>query len=243
MTSPSAWAALYAHPERGQRGFVFRRGVVLASEACLRHAKTGDRWLDAGCGTGHLAVLLARAGIHVVGVDIDRAMLGYAREHVRRAGVAGAFEPVAGDACELPLATSSVDGVVATSLAGCLPDLRAMLSEAHRVLKPSGCLVLTFTNRSSLLLRLNALLGRIEHRVTGAPADPYHYRLYASREIDRMLREEGFRLNGSRLYNYVVNVGAALVPPAGLAVRLDRDGDGSRLARNLLIVAGRAELR
>ena len=243
MTSPSAWAALYDDPERGQRGFVFRRGVVLASEACLRHAKAGDRWLDAGCGPGHLAVLLARAGVHIVGVDIDRAMLGHARDRVRCAGVAGTFEPVAGDACGLPLATSSVDGVIATSLAGCLPDLRGLLSEAHRVLKPSGRLVLTFTNRSSLLLRLNALLGRIEQRLTGAPADTCHYHLYASREIETMLREEGFRLDGSRLYNYVVNLGAALVPPAGLCMRLDRDGDDSRLARNLLIVAGRAELR
>ena len=58
-----------------------------------------------------------------------------------------------------------------------------------------------------------------------------------------MLREEGFRLDGSRLPTFVVNLGAALVPPAGLAMRLDHDGGDSRLARNLLIVAGRAALR
>jgi SAM-dependent methyltransferase len=37
--------------------------------------------LDAGCGTGRIAVELARRGYEVVGVDNDRSMLDVAREH------------------------------------------------------------------------------------------------------------------------------------------------------------------
>ncbi len=37
--------------------------------------------LDAGCGTGRVAIELARRGMTVVGVDVDRSML----EHARRA--------------------------------------------------------------------------------------------------------------------------------------------------------------
>ena len=36
--------------------------------------------LDAGCGTGRVAIELARRGHHVVGVDLDPAMLGLARD-------------------------------------------------------------------------------------------------------------------------------------------------------------------
>ncbi len=37
--------------------------------------------LDAGCGTGRVAIELARRGIRTVGVDIDRAALDVARSH------------------------------------------------------------------------------------------------------------------------------------------------------------------
>src|SRR5271165_1492748 len=36
--------------------------------------------LDAGCGTGRVAIELSRRGLEVVGVDLDLAMLAVARE-------------------------------------------------------------------------------------------------------------------------------------------------------------------
>ena len=43
--------------------------------------------LDAGCGTGSLAVLLAEAGHDVVGVDLPPAMVARARAEAAAAGV------------------------------------------------------------------------------------------------------------------------------------------------------------
>jgi len=40
----------------------------------------GSSVLDAGCGTGRVAIELARRGHHVVGVDLDPAMLNLARD-------------------------------------------------------------------------------------------------------------------------------------------------------------------
>ena len=37
------------------------------------------RWVDAGCGTGRVAIELARRGVDVVGVDVDTSMLATAR--------------------------------------------------------------------------------------------------------------------------------------------------------------------
>ena len=39
--------------------------------------------LDAGCGTGRVAIELARRGVEVVGVDVDRSMLNEARRRAR----------------------------------------------------------------------------------------------------------------------------------------------------------------
>lgn len=46
-----------------------------------RLAPPNGRILDAGCGTGRVAIELDRQGFDVVGVDVDTSMLGVARRH------------------------------------------------------------------------------------------------------------------------------------------------------------------
>ncbi|MDD7937101.1 methyltransferase domain-containing protein [Actinomycetospora lutea] len=58
------------------------RGVDLHGEARRVHALLGGRSadiVDAGCGTGRVAIHLARLGHRVVGVDLDESMLAEAR--------------------------------------------------------------------------------------------------------------------------------------------------------------------
>jgi SAM-dependent methyltransferase len=47
----------------------------------------GGPVLDIGCGTGRVAVYLARHGHRVVGIDISEAMLGRARERAKQEGI------------------------------------------------------------------------------------------------------------------------------------------------------------
>jgi SAM-dependent methyltransferase len=57
-------------------------GEDLHGEARRVHALLGGRpstVLDAGCGTGRVAIALARLGHHVVGADLDASMLDEAR--------------------------------------------------------------------------------------------------------------------------------------------------------------------
>ncbi len=55
------------------------QGVGIHGEAELVASFGVRSVLDAGCGTGRVAIELARRGIHVVGVDIDPGMLEVAR--------------------------------------------------------------------------------------------------------------------------------------------------------------------
>ncbi len=54
-------------------------GKDVHGEAVLVDAYGGGSVLDAGCGTGRVAIELARRGHRVVGVDVDPAMLEAAR--------------------------------------------------------------------------------------------------------------------------------------------------------------------
>ena len=100
----------------------------------------GDAALDLCCGTGDLALELARrvgAGGRVVGCDFSERMLELAR---RKAGERGAsqarFEWA--DALELPYAEASFDAVAVGFGVRNLVDLERGLEEMARVLKPGG---------------------------------------------------------------------------------------------------------
>jgi SAM-dependent methyltransferase len=56
------------------------QGHDVHGEADLVASLGQQRVLDAGCGTGRVAIELARRGIDVVGVDIDSRMLAVARD-------------------------------------------------------------------------------------------------------------------------------------------------------------------
>lgn len=55
------------------------QGVDVHGEAALVLSLQPGSVLDAGCGTGRVAIELARHGVEVVGVDVDRSMLTEAR--------------------------------------------------------------------------------------------------------------------------------------------------------------------
>lgn len=102
-----------------------------------------ERWLDLGCGTGYFSRILANRFDSAEGLamDIAEGML----QHARPQGGASAF--VAGDAECLPLHAGSVDLIFSSLALQWCEDFRAVLSEAHRVLRPGG--VLAFTSLCS----------------------------------------------------------------------------------------------
>jgi len=56
-----------------------KAGVDVHGEARLVMSFAPESVLDAGCGTGRVAIELARLGVYVVGVDRDRSMLAVAQ--------------------------------------------------------------------------------------------------------------------------------------------------------------------
>ena len=58
--------------------------------------------LELGCGTGRIAVPVARAGARIVGIDRSAEMLARARSRVKRSQLSGRLSLVRGDIRDLP---------------------------------------------------------------------------------------------------------------------------------------------
>ena len=102
--------------------------------------------LDAACGTGRWTEYLAARGHRVIGVDSSPDMLDRARTRVPRA------EFHEGDLHQLPLPDDHVDLVVCALALTHLPDLKPVMSEFARVLRPGGHLVISDVHHEIIAL-------------------------------------------------------------------------------------------
>jgi S-adenosylmethionine-dependent methyltransferase len=113
--------------------------------------------VDAGGGTGQLAVALAGSGYRVTVVDTSAAMLATCAQRAADAGqrVAERVGTVQGDAADLPglLGRGSQDAAVCHDLLTRVDDQAALLASLAGVLAPGGVLSLGFANRDWQALR------------------------------------------------------------------------------------------
>ncbi|MGN6128065.1 MAG: class I SAM-dependent methyltransferase [Humibacter sp.] len=106
----------------------------------LAHREVGVA-LDAACGTGRFARILADRGHTVIGVDGSPDMLERARERVPE----GEF--LLGSVDRLPLPDRSVDLVVCALALVHVSDLGPVFAEFARMLRPGGALLISDVHR------------------------------------------------------------------------------------------------
>jgi SAM-dependent methyltransferase len=132
--------------------------------------------LEAGCGEGYGADLLAGAARLVCGLDYDALTathVGKAYPRVRA---------VRGNLAALPVRSSGVDVVANLQVVEHLWDQEGFLRECRRVLRPGGRLLVTTPNR------ITFSPGR------ETPLNPFHTRELAAAELDELLRGAGFEV-------------------------------------------------
>jgi ubiquinone/menaquinone biosynthesis C-methylase UbiE len=102
--------------------------------------RKGDVVLEVGCGTGGSLVKLAKRAGRAYGIDISDGMCRRAQNKIWSGGVRSNAGVVLGDAAMLPLMGASFDRVFMCFTLELFndPDMRAVLSECSRVLKPGG---------------------------------------------------------------------------------------------------------
>jgi ubiquinone/menaquinone biosynthesis C-methylase UbiE len=121
--------------------------------------------LEIGCGEGNNLLRFARQG-RWIGVDLHRAKLTFAAEHVPRARFAAA------DATALPFGPATFQSVFIRDLLHHMPDPRPVLAEAVRVLAPGGRFFLLEPNAANPIVLLQTYLIRAE--ALGRRSGPEH---------------------------------------------------------------------
>ncbi len=96
----------------------------------------GARLLDVGCGSGQLALIAAKDGLDVTGVDIAPNWVERARSRAQAEGLRATFDQ--GDAEALPYADKSFDLVVSILGAMFAPRPDVVAQELLRVCVPGG---------------------------------------------------------------------------------------------------------
>ena len=175
LPEPSAVLTLTGErtiPDLDIENYWFRRHEVVYQRLAPRCA--GRDVLEAGCGEGYGADLIAGVARRVVAVDYDEAAVAHVRARYARVQVMQA------NLAQLPLPDASVDVVVNFQVIEHLWDQAQFVSECARVLRPSGLLMVSTPNR------ITFSPGR------DTPINPFHTRELNADELTRLLLDAGF---------------------------------------------------
>ncbi len=146
MQGHEGWDDYAAYYDWENAQTVGRRDIAfwsdLALRASSRQAGERRRILELGCGTGRVAIPVAKAGASVIGIDRSASMLARARTRVRRARLGSRLKLIRGDIRHLPFPDKSFELVMAPYgiLQSLLDEklLSATLKDVRRVLARNG---------------------------------------------------------------------------------------------------------
>lgn len=197
-----------------------------------------DKILEVGSGDAYYPAILARLGdFYVVGLDIDRRVIGTAEQNFKMLKIPykrmkswvspkkkGVYF-VVGDVLKMPFSDNYFDKVIMSEVCEhLLNDLKG-LKEVYRVLKPKGFVILTVPNWYYPFLwdPLNWILQRFfkTHIKSGFWAGIWnqHLKLYKPEGIKEVVKQAGFKIDLTEIQtkwclpfnHHIINFGARLL--------------------------------
>ncbi|WP_308252339.1 class I SAM-dependent methyltransferase [Pseudonocardia sp. KRD291] len=159
-------------PGIAEENYWFRRHEVVY--AAIAADCSGAVVLEAGCGEGYGADLLAGTARRVLALDYDAPTAAHVARRYPRVGLARA------NLVALPVATGSVDVLVSLQVIEHLWEQERFLRECLRVLRPGGRLLVSTPNR------ITFSPGR------DTPLNPFHTRELDPDELAGLVADAGF---------------------------------------------------
>jgi methionine biosynthesis protein MetW len=157
----------------------------------------GSRALDVGCGVGEFLGVLNEAGFEACGVDGSSTQVAQVVDR-------GMVAKVADLEGSLPFEDESFSLVSCLEVIEHIARAEVLLQEVHRVLSPSGKLLITTPNFAFLNNRVHYLLG------SGPCSEGVHLRFFTKDRLEGLLRNAGFDVVGRASYGVVPAVSTVL---------------------------------
>jgi anaerobic magnesium-protoporphyrin IX monomethyl ester cyclase len=148
----------------------------------------GKRILEVGCGIRDSAAYISTCNCYI-GIDLSTEAIKKASKAFRHKT---GFSFVTMDAQDLKFPDRTFDLVIAKEVIEHVPDIKRMLQEAFRVLKPGGDILITSPNRNSLHLRVNRMLGYKDFTCSFD-----HIKELTFKEAEKLLLEVGFKITNA----------------------------------------------
>jgi ubiquinone/menaquinone biosynthesis C-methylase UbiE len=152
--------------------------------------------LDIGTGTARIPITLYHlannSSIHITAIDLAQSMLDLARDNVAEAKLNDQITLELVDAKKLPYPDRCFDMVISNSILHHLPDPRPCLSEAVRVLKPGGGILIRDLMRPNTIEELEEKVSKIGENYNQYQKDLFYNSLHAAftlEEMEEMLAE------------------------------------------------------
>jgi len=191
-TAVEAWKRLTSDAPVGRVRATVRagrdtmRGILLS---WLPADLTGMRVLDAGCGTGALAVEAARRGAQVTAIDLSPKLVDMARERMPAGLGPGSVDFRSGDMLDPALGTFdhvvSMDSLIHYEM----PDAIGVLEGL--AVRTTGSIVMTYAPRTPMLATMHAT-GKLFPRGDRSPAIIPHGKRKFTRKIEAALGSLGW---------------------------------------------------
>ena len=177
--APMALTGERTVPGVAEENYWFRRHEVVYRDLLDRLADrfAGADVLEAGCGEGYGADLIADVARGVIGLDYDEYAVAHVRARSPRVDMRH------GNLAELPLPDESVDIVVNFQVIEHLWDQGQFVAECRRVLRPGGLLLMSTPNRITFTPD------------SDTPVNPFHTRELNAAELTELLTDAGLRVD------------------------------------------------
>jgi trans-aconitate methyltransferase len=158
----------------------------------LLAAKSGERILDLGCGSGALTAEIAACGAHVIGADRSAEMI----EAARKKFPAIQFEVC--DARALPF-SNEFDAVFSNAALHWIPEAERVIQGVARALRPAGRFVAEFGGEGNVQHVVAAIETALtECGISSNGANPWYYPSVA--EYASLLEKHGLEVREAALF-------------------------------------------
>lgn len=202
-TASAAWAALTSDAPVSRIRRTVRRGrdaMRATLLSWLPEDLRGCTLLDAGCGTGTLAIEAAQRGAEVVAVDLSPTLIGLARDRLHDLGENLDVTFLVGDMRDMDLGcfdyAVAMDSLIHYDVTDGVQTLESMAEQINRNM------VFTFAPKTPLLALMHAT-GRLFPRSDRAPSiEPV-----SPRKLSGQLEQAGLMTNWAAGRSHRIDVG------------------------------------
>jgi trans-aconitate methyltransferase len=173
----------------GKHAFVWEKAKDVVE---LLAAKSGERILDLGCGTGTLTAEIAACGAHVVGVDRSSEMIDEARKK---------FPAIQFEVCDARALhfSDEFDAVFSNAALHWIPEAERVIQGVSRSLRPGGRFAAEFGGKGNVRSVVTAFETALaEFGISADGANPWYYPTVA--EYASLLEKHSLEVREAALF-------------------------------------------